>query len=83
MMSKISYQRPQAAELRKRLNEPRRCIQVVAGPRQVGKTTLVLAVTEGLERPVVYASADEPALRMGEEGMPLEEFLSTPVEALL
>ena len=63
MVSKSSYQRPQAAELRKRLNEPRRFIQVVAGPRQVGKTTLVLAVTEELKRPVVYASADEPALR--------------------
>ena len=62
-MSKPSFRRPQAAVLRERLEEPRRFIQVVAGPRQVGKTTLVLQVVERLERPVVYASADEPALR--------------------
>ncbi len=62
-MSKFFYQRPHAAILRERLNEPRRFIQVVAGPRQVGKTTLVLSVMEQLEHPAVYASADEPALR--------------------
>ena len=31
-------------ELLKRLNEPRRFLQVLAGPRQVGKTTLVRQV---------------------------------------
>ena len=46
-----------------RLREPRRFIQVVAGPRQVGKTTLVQQVVEDLGRPVVFASADEPTLR--------------------
>jgi predicted AAA+ superfamily ATPase len=39
---------------------------VVAGPRQVGKSTLVKQVTESLEMPVRYASADEPTLRGGE-----------------
>lgn len=62
-MSRISYQRPQAAVLAARLREPRRFIQVVAGPRQVGKTTLVQQVVEDLGRPVVFASADEPTLR--------------------
>lgn len=62
-MSKASFQRPQASVLRRRLEEPRRFLQVVAGPRQVGKTTLVLQVVEALACPVVYASADEPALR--------------------
>ena len=38
-------------------------MQVVAGPRQVGKSTLVQQVTEGLAAAVRYASADEPTLR--------------------
>jgi hypothetical protein len=36
---------------------------VVAGPRQVGKTTLVQQVTEAAGVPVRLASADEPTLR--------------------
>jgi predicted AAA+ superfamily ATPase len=58
-----NYQRTQAAELGRRLSEPRRFIQVVAGPRQTGKTTLVQQVTDPLDLPVRYASADEPTLR--------------------
>ncbi|HXH06643.1 MAG TPA: hypothetical protein VNI83_08635 [Vicinamibacterales bacterium] len=42
------YRRPQAAELARRLAEPRRFIKVVAGPRQVGKSTLVQQVVDGL-----------------------------------
>lgn len=57
------FRRPHAAELARRLAEPRRFIQVVAGPRQVGKSTLVQQVTESLEVPVRHASADEPTLR--------------------
>ena len=57
------FQRPQAAELARRLAEPRRLIQVVAGARQVGKTTLVQQVTGQARLPVRYASADEPTLR--------------------
>ncbi|GAB6059113.1 ATP-binding protein [Desulfonatronum parangueonense] len=59
------YQRPQVAELARRLAEPRRYIQVVTGARQVGKTTLVQQVIQGLERPVRFVSADEPTLRDG------------------
>ncbi len=64
-MSKSSrpFQRPHGAELARRLREPRRFIQVVAGPRQVGKTTMVQQVTAGMDVPVRYASADEPTLR--------------------
>lgn len=58
-------QRPQAAELARRLAEPRRHIQVVTGARQVGKTTLVRQVIKGLEGPVRFVSADEPTLRDG------------------
>ncbi len=60
---KTAYQRPQAAVLAERLAEPRRFVQVVAGPRQVGKSTLVQQVTGELSLPVRYASADEPTLR--------------------
>jgi len=67
-MSKSSkaFQRPYAAELARRLAEPRRFIQVVAGARQVGKTTLVQQVAAGAGVPVRYASADEPTLRGAE-----------------
>lgn len=57
------YQRPQAIALAERLSEPRRFLQVVAGPRQVGKSTLVQQVTGGLDVPVRLVSADEPTLR--------------------
>jgi len=49
--------------LAERLAEPRRFVHVVAGPRQVGKSTLVQQVTGELSLPVRYASADEPTLR--------------------
>ena len=58
-----NYTRPHGLVLANRLTEPRRFIQVVAGPRQVGKTTLVQQVTEGSGLPVRYASADQPTLR--------------------
>jgi uncharacterized protein len=60
---KADFQRPQAAVLAERLAEPRRFVQVVAGPRQVGKSTLVQQVTAELDVPVRYVSADEPTLR--------------------
>lgn len=49
--------------LLKRLQEPRRFLQVLAGPRQVGKTTLIQQVLESVTLPAHYASADEPTLR--------------------
>lgn len=65
MMSKASksFQRSQGAELFRRLSEPRRWIQIVTGARQVGKTTLVQQVTDAMDLPVRFASADEPSLR--------------------
>ena len=59
----MAFQRPQAAVLAERLAEPRRHLQVVAGPRQVGKTTLVQQVVGVAGPPVRSASADEPTLR--------------------
>lgn len=57
------FLRPQSAVLARRLAEPRRFIIVVAGPRQVGKTTLVRQVVEASGLLNRYASADEPTLR--------------------
>ena len=57
------YVRAFAATLEARLREPRRFLQVVAGPRQVGKTTLVLQVLGAVGTPSAYVSADEPTLR--------------------
>lgn len=50
-------------KLLKRLKEKRRFLQVLAGPRQVGKTTLVRQVMAASGIPAHYASADEPTLR--------------------
>ena len=56
------FVRPQAEDLIRRLSEPRRFIQVIAGPRQVGKTTLVLQATERSSLPIHYANADLPTM---------------------
>jgi hypothetical protein len=61
--AKDPFRRPQAAELARRLAEPRRFVQAVTGARQVGKSTLVQQVADRLAVPVRYASADEPTLR--------------------
>lgn len=50
-------------ELLNRLKEKRRFLQVLAGPRQVGKTTLARQVMQATKMPAHYASADEPSLR--------------------
>jgi predicted AAA+ superfamily ATPase len=57
------FQRPLVPVLGRRLREPRRFLQVVAGPRQAGKTTLVAQVLAALKIPTLYGTADEPALR--------------------
>lgn len=53
------FERPQSSLLKKRIDEPRRFIQVITGPRQVGKTTMVRQFKENAGYPVHYASADE------------------------
>lgn len=57
------YKRPLYNLLRTRLEEPRRFIQVLSGPRQAGKTTLIQQVLSDIETPGHYASADEPSLQ--------------------
>jgi predicted AAA+ superfamily ATPase len=58
-----AFHRPQVAVLTARLREPRRFLQIVTGPRQVGKTTLVEQAVAEADRPSVNVSADEPTLR--------------------
>ena len=53
--------RAQHDVLVQRLREPRRFIEVIAGPRQVGKTTLALGAAVECGLPHRYASADGPA----------------------
>lgn len=57
------FKRPMYDNLLKRLQEPRRFLQVLAGARQTGKTTLIQQVLEGLAGQGHYASADEPMLK--------------------
>jgi len=57
------FQRSVFSQLRRRVEEPRRFIQVLAGPRQTGKTTVARQVMQVLAMPCHYASADEPTLK--------------------
>lgn len=55
------FLRPQLSILSTRLQQPRRFLQILAGPRQVGKTTLARQAMEGFDGQAHYASADLPA----------------------
>lgn len=57
------YKRPIYRTIIERIEEPRSFIQVLTGPRQVGKTTLAHQIKNSLPIPSHYASADEPTLR--------------------
>ena len=52
------YQRKQYQALFTRMQEKRRFIQVIMGPRQVGKSTLMKQVVNALEIPFVFYPAD-------------------------
>ncbi|QJW91035.1 ATP-binding protein [Spirosoma taeanense] len=52
------FERKELSQLRNRIAEPRRFIQVIMGPRQIGKTTLVRQLAKLLTMPVHYVSAD-------------------------
>jgi predicted AAA+ superfamily ATPase len=54
------YRRPVYDEILDRAHEPRRFIQVLAGPRQAGKTTLARQVMDAIGMPGHFASADAP-----------------------
>jgi predicted AAA+ superfamily ATPase len=52
------YRRSQYKELKSRIEETRDKIQVVSGPRQVGKSTLVKQVLQDVDMPFMLVSAD-------------------------
>lgn len=52
------YARKLNDELKKRIEEPRRFIQVIAGPRQVGKSTMVEQVLSQINIPYMSENAD-------------------------
>ncbi len=56
------FQRSHYQVLAERLQEQRRFIQVIVGPRQVGKTTMVKQVASQLKVPYLFVSADDVAL---------------------
>jgi len=57
------FKRPLFGQLLDRIREPRRFIQVLSGPRQSGKTTLIGQVLKELPLPSRYASADSQEAR--------------------
>lgn len=57
----MSYKRAQLKTVFSRINEPRGKIQVIVGPRQVGKTTLIGQVLEECSLPYDRFSADDVA----------------------
>lgn len=73
------YLRPFAAQLSERLAELPMRIQILAGPRQVGKTTLVRQILSSTHRPLqssLYLAADNPgpnpmAFDVGDEAVAL------------
>lgn len=58
----MSYQRLVQKRVIDRLHEPRRFIQVLLGPRQVGKTTIAKEVLDEFKGLSLFLSADDPEL---------------------
>lgn len=54
----MSFERTDIQKLVRRVNEPRKFIQVIMGPRQVGKTTLITQLLKKVRFPNYFISAD-------------------------
>lgn len=52
------YRRQQYDELKHRMSEPRNKMQVVSGPRQVGKSTMIRQILKETDIPGMFVSAD-------------------------
>jgi len=59
----MTYNRLIFKNILKKLQEPRQFIQVLLGPRQVGKSTLAQQLVDALNEPAHFVSADEPQLK--------------------
>lgn len=57
----MEYTRPEEAKLKQRLAEPVRFINILAGPRQVGKTTIIRDLIPPASPHGYYISVDEEA----------------------
>jgi len=60
VLSKINFmfERSYLKSVKTRIEEPRKFIQVILGPRQVGKTTMVIQLLSQLSMPNLHESAD-------------------------
>ena len=52
------YERQHLSILKSRMAEPRRRMQIIMGPRQVGKSTLVGQYVDGIDTPYDFFAAD-------------------------
>ena len=57
----MEFQRAYIQTLKRRIDSPRKFIQTIIGPRQVGKTTLVKQLLEQIDMPYLYVTADNVA----------------------
>lgn len=63
MRAQYMYKRPLYQKVMERVTDPRNFIQVLAGPRQVGKTTLAHQIRNTISCSSHYAAADGYSLR--------------------
>jgi predicted AAA+ superfamily ATPase len=61
----MAFERQQIQILEKRLKEKRRFIQVIMGPRQIGKTTMIEQLLKKTKSPQYFISADGAAAYKG------------------
>lgn len=59
----MSYERPLVQTLTNRLQEPRRFVQVIVGPRQTGKTTALRTVLKKLSSPTANVRIESMLVR--------------------
>ena len=55
----MEFERLHLNKLEERIASPRRFIQAITGPRQIGKTTLVKQLIKKIKIPFMYVAADE------------------------
>lgn len=68
-------ERSELQVLKKRIEEPRRFIQVVMGPRQVGKTTMVNQLFSQLSLPCTFESADSVKGTLGKARLSFQNYI--------
>lgn len=59
------FERPHKQLITERINEPRKFIQVVVGPRQVGKSTIIRQVLNDTDKPYLFYTAEAEANATG------------------